>query len=249
MKKLIALLLITGLLVMLTGCGFLDKANDISDGLDDIGKIVDELEDLPGLDDEDESKPIISGNVFFPENYTDLLAKYGEFGYEHTTVNEEGESTLFSFHFVYEGTEEVNGVDTQVFTITKVENNETKVNKQWFDKDWTVVKVLEGEEILDEWSGIAVGMLGQIYVLKVQNSQMVVDGEGYLDEMYTLEEQEKESGPVGEMETYKIRDILNTTRTQGYIDVDGEKTFVLIRTGAESSKVMEELLVTHLAIR
>lgn len=249
MKKLIALFLVIALLSALTGCGSLGKAKDIKEGLDGIGKIIDELDDLPGIGDDDDDEPLFSGSVFLPENYIDLLAKYSEFGFEHTTVNEEEDSIIFSFHFVYEGSEEVDGVDTEAFTITKYENNETVVNKQWFDEDWQVVKVLQDEEVVDEWSGIPVGMLSQIYVLSVTNSQMVVDAEGYLEEMYTLDEQDKENSPVGEMETYKISDILNTTRTHGYIDVDGEKTIVLIRTGMQGSKASEELLVTHLAKR
>ncbi len=253
MKKLLALLLVTTMLVAFTGCGFLDKAKDIKEGLDDIGNIFDELEDLPGFidddDDEDDAKPIVSGDVYFPESYTDLLAKYSEFGFEHTTVDEAGASIIFSFHFVHEGTEEVDGVDTEVFTVTKVENNETEVNKQWFDEEWQIVKVLKGEEILDEWYGIPVGMFGQIYVLNLLNSQMVVDADGYLEEMYKLEEKGTESGSLGQMETYKISSFLRTIQIHGYMDVDGEKTIVLIRKGVEGSKASEEMLVTHLVAR
>jgi len=253
-KKFLAVFLVVGMLAtVLTGCSFLQKAKDISDNLDDI------VNDLPGNNDDDdddddpgnnEDESIFSGTVYYPEGWGDPLKLFSEFGYEWTDKTENG-SQLWSIHFVYQDSEEVDGVPTDIMQVTKVENGETVVETHWYNDEGNLVKAMAGEEEIDTWYAIPLTMLLSIYTNKVLLTSTVVAEDGILDAFgYTLEEKRTESSDVGQMSVYQIRSkLLPAIYIYGLVEKGGVQHFAKIRLEAPDSDIFEQVLVTAMETR
>lgn len=255
MRKLIALLVITGILAFAaTGCSYLKKAKDIKDNLDDIGDIIDDLGDLDDIIDDiddDGDQNVFSGTVYYPENSAELLRKFSEFGYEFTKQSEDGGTQFMSVHFVYEGSEDVDGVAADIFTVTMVEDDETVVERQWYDEDGRLVKAVKDGEEVDEWYAMPVGMYLGIYTGKVKLTTLVIDENGELETFsYSLEDKRSESSDVGKMEVYEIKSkLLQVAYIYGLVEGKGEKHFALIRSEVPGTEVFEQVVVTHMEFR
>lgn len=252
MRKLIALLLVTGILVFaLTGCGFLKTAKDIKDGLDDIGDIIGDPDDDDDDDEDEGAETVFSGTAYYPEDSKTILRDFSEFGYEVSGEDEDGNSQFWSIHYVYEGDEEVDGDAASVLTVTKVENGETLVETHWYNEDGRLVKAMKDGEEISDWEAITLGMFLGLYANKASLTTTVVDEDGKIKTFsYSLEDERSEGSDVGEMDVYEIKSkFVNVLHVYGLVEKAGDIYFVLLRSEVPGTDVFEQLLVTHMEFR
>lgn len=260
MKRLFVLFIVACLLALpLSGCNFQFDLNDNADS----GDIQDPSDDgdttEPGDSDDDTVNPgddgnsqkILDGNAFYPADYIDVLAKYKEFGYEWTTSNSTQTDTTY-FHYLYEGSEDVDGVAAEVYTVIHEQPAATKVEKQWYNSDWECIKVMVDGQVMP-WSEITMPNHVEHYVSLVKNAQWVFDEEGCINTLaYSLEEEGSgtQGSPVGSMEVYVLNSLdLPSSYSYGMTEIDGELIFALIRQGYTNSQDYEELRVTELVAK
>jgi len=254
LKKILAIImLVVLLLTTATGCGMLKKAKDFKDGIGDIIDNIDNNDpDNGDVDDPDDpgDVPIFTGQVFYPQSYKDVINKFQEFGYIWTSVDGDGNSSDWSIYYRVEGTEEVDGVETQVISVTKVEG-ETNHYKFWFDDELNCVKALANEEEIDVWNAAVLTMLIQTYVNYVLLTTAVVDEDGMIDTFArTLETERTEGSDLGNMDVYEFSSNFSTAiSTYGLIDFDGDLVYVLIKQSVEGSVAYEEMSLSHAVTR
>lgn len=255
MKKVLAMILVVGLLAFtVSGCGFLQKAKDIKDGLDDIGDVIEDIEDdiEDDIDDnDDDTDSVVDDPIYYPADFKELLAKYQEFGYKWNAVGEDGTTNNWSIHYLFEGTEEIDGVPTEIFTVTMVEYDETTVQKYWFNQDGECIKARADEQDIEVYSSAGFTMLTQLYVNYVYLTQGVLADDGTVDTFaYTLEDERSESSDLGDMDVYEFSSHFSPVIfTYGLMEIDGDLTFVYIKQTIPDSPVMEEMTVTHMVTR
>jgi hypothetical protein len=264
MKKILAIILLVGLLVATPGCGLLNKARDFKKGLDGISDVIDDLKDLDddledldedldekigddGDDVEDSSDdPIFSGEVFHPEDWTEVMNMFKEFGYVWVSVDENGVSSEWSIYYKDLGSEEVDGVTAQVVSVTKVEGG-TDTFKFWFDEEWECLRAEANGEDTGTWDAGVLSMLVQLYTNTVLLTTGVLDEDGTLDtSAFSLEDSRRESADVGSLEVYEISSkFTNFIYTYGLSEVNGQKIFATIKNSIKGSKASEEMRLTH----
>lgn len=245
MKKFFMLLLIANLLVLtLSGCGYSFQKGDTinNETADPAGT------DEPGCQD---TQKILKGNVFYPEAAQGLFAKYREFGFQWK-VSYDSFLEEWSVHYLYEGTEEVNGQATEVYTVTFAETGEEIVEKHWYNPQWDYIKgVINGQEV--ERGNVHLPTQIHSYVGMVLDSRTVFDSDGCIDPLvYKLDQGASgtQGSPLGTMEVYVLRRVTdNEIRTYGVNEIDGELIFTLIRFGEAGTDYLEELQITHLVAR
>lgn len=256
MKKFVALLLLFVFLVgTLSGCGLVKKfLPDVSDIIDNLPDGEDPDDEDPIDEDPDDEDPIegnvaVKGDIYYPEDWKDILSTFAEFGYSHTERSESGEESTWSIHYVSEGTEEYEGQETEVIKLTKVEGS-TDEYRLWFTSDWECVRIEENGEEAELWtSGILALLLG-IYENTITLTQMVLEKDGTIDtSSFKLENTSKESTELGSLDVYTFASLWTAfTYHYGFYE-DGDLYFALIRNGLKGSDQYTELKITHLNFR
>lgn len=263
MKKFFALFLALCLLALpVSGCNFQFDLNDVLDSGDVSGDDVDEPGDDTGepgdtdepgqTDDGDDSGAgavkILEGSAFFPQTVDEVMAKFQEFGFEWSSGTAD-QTSSWSFHFLYEGSEEVNGVPAEVYTTTYTESGVTTIEKHWYNADWECIQVMEDGEI-EPWPFVSLTNLIGHYVGFTVSAREVFDDNGSFDSnLYALDDQGSgtQGSPVGSMEVYVLRSLFFTDLdSYGVVEIDGEQYFALIRYGLSDDPVFEQVSVTHL---
>lgn len=253
MNKFLVLLLVACLLALpLSGCSFQFDLNDNADSGDDSQDPGDNG-DVPNDGDADESwgeytQKILAGDAFYPADYTQVLAKYKEFGYEWTVSSETQTDTVY-FHYLYEGSEEVDGVPAEVYIVTLEQAGEPYVEKHWYNSQWDCIKVMVDGQV-QSWPYFSMPTQVTHYVNLVLNAQMIFDEDGCIDTLvYSLEEEGTgtQGSPIGSMEVYVLSSLLyNDVYSYGVTEHDGGLVFALIRQGYSDTQDYEELKITEL---
>ena len=257
LKKLLAILLVIILVFVASGCGLLGKAKELKDGFD---QIADDLQDIISDDDNNDSNndddeddiPLFDAQVFYPEDWTDVLNRFSEFGYAWTTVTSAGETTNWSFYYLSEGRGEIDGADTEIIKVVKFENNETREFIFWYDDDWNCVKAMEGNQEKEIYEGSLLGFFTQLYVNHVALTKMVIRDDATIDSFsHTFVSVGSEGADLGQgNKAITLYEILSNyggiTYTYGLTEIDGILTYVLVRHQGDSS---EEMRFTHLVPR
>jgi len=264
LKKILALIVIAVMLITtVSGCGMLKKAKDIKDGLDGINDFVNDLEDQFGDDtddyddndddDDDDDSDVVSSvfahEVYYPQDSIAILEKFQEFGYSWEEKYEDGSENNFSLHYKSAGTEEVDGVSTEVFDVTHIEGEETDQYRIWFNGEWEPIKATHNGEEMEAWEGAVLTFALSIYSNYVQLTQTVVDVTGELDTFsYSLDEQTSEVNIFGLMDIYQFSSIFSPViTTYGLVDLDddGVQDFVMIKNIVKDSEHGWVMRVTH----
>ncbi len=257
-KAIVVLLLMAFVFSSLSGCGLIKKFVPMSGGDEPGGE--EPGGDEPGGDEPGGEEPsggdpggeepegdylAVEGVIYYPENWQDILTTLAEFGYTHKEIREDGEESVFSMHYVSQGTEEINGVEAEVIHLTKVEGGVDEF-RFWFDEDWNCLKAEQNGVEDSSWGAGALSILLQIYVNKVLLTQMVMATDGTIDtSSYKLEGQTSESSEIGQLEVYSFASQWTKVFSHYGFHRDGDLYFALIRSTLKDSKAMEELRVTH----
>lgn len=258
MKKTVALLLLFVFLIgTLSGCGLAKKfLPDVSDilpnGEDPNGEDPGD-EDPNGEDPNDEvpldGDAVVKGEIFYPEDWMDIVSTFAEFGYTYTERKEDGEVTTWSMHYVSEGTEEYDGQETEVIKLTQNESSVTEY-RLWYTSDWECVRIERDGEEIDLWNSPVLAMLLGIYDNTVAISQMVLQQDGTIDTAsFKLENTSKESTELGNLDVYTFASLWTAfTYDYGFYE-DGDLYFALIRNALKGTDQYTELRVTHMNVR
>lgn len=259
MKKTVAILLLFVLLVgTLSGCGLVKKLlPDVSDIIDELPIDKDPDDEDPNDEDPNDEDPndedpndgdvVVEGNIFYPADWKDILNRFAEFGFTHKEVRENGEESTWSFHYVSEGTEEIDGEETEVIKLTKVESS-TEEYRIWFTSDWECVKFQKNGEDQDTWNSSVLSMLLSIYENSLLLTQVVLTTDGTIDDpsAYKLDEVTKEDTELGSLDLYSFSSLWTKyTFHYGFYE-DGDLYSALIRNALEGSDSYTELRITHL---
>jgi len=248
MKKVVALLLLMVFLVAtLSGCGLIKKfipgdLDDLIPGGDPDGEDPDGED--PDGEDPNDGNAVVNGNIFYPQDWKDILNTFAEFGFTFKEVREDGEESTWSMFYVSQGIEEIDGVDAEVILLTKVEGS-TEESKIWYDSDWNCLK-LEVNGVEAETWGNPLNMLLQIYVNSVKLTQTTLSTDGTIDaSAYKLEETSSESTELGNLEVYSFASLWSKYVNHYGFCRDGDLYFALIRNTVKDSNVLAELRLTH----
>lgn len=273
MRKGLAIFLIMVLLsVTISGCGILEKIQDVAGKIiqenlnpedeptedpEDPGDPGDEPSDDPGDEPVDEpgddpgNGPLFSETVFFPWLSEEIYERFQEFGYIWTFVYEDGQVSDWAMYYKVEGQENVGGIDAEHVSVTHTEYDETNEYEYWFDADMNCLKVtVNGAETAPEDAPTIAVLLSNYANAVGLASGVIFEDATYDAENYSLEDQRAESmdlnGESVSMEVYEFLQASdNITSTYGLTKIGDELVYIYFKHYNNDTTAYELLNVTH----
>jgi hypothetical protein len=218
------------------------------DGDDDADTTEDEdSEEEAELNPDDESAnqaaDPVRGDYMVFDSSEQVLNTFRELGYEYINKNPGEEQTSWSFEYKYLGSETIDGVSTEHYQMTMVEDGETTVSEAWYDNTWTAVKYLDssGEQtgINAGFAGSNLTMMTQLYCTQIVLNISAYSTEGVLDE---LAYEQKDTGSKNmdfgfgntEVELQDIKYLYGgIVMHNGAAKLNGKKFYVILETETE----------------
>jgi hypothetical protein len=162
-----------------------EDANN-EDANNDYEESDDSSEEVLGSDVSETKEGTVLGEYISFESAANVFETFNEFGYEYVTKTAGEEPSSWSFAYKYLGSENINGVDTEHYQITMVEDGETQISEGWYDSSWSAVKYIDanGEQTGEtaSWAGSTLSMMTQMYCNQTAINLAIYSADGALDE-------------------------------------------------------------------
>lgn len=186
---------------------------------------------------------LVLGDYMVFDSAEQVLATFRDFGYEYINRNPGEEQTSWSFEYQYLGNETIDGVSTEHYKMTMVEDGETKVSEAWYDNTWSAVKYLDssGEQtgMNASFAGSNLTMMSQLYCTQIVLNISAYSTEGVLDELaYELKDVGSENMDFGYGNTkVELQDIKylygGIVMHNGAAKLNDKKFYVILETETE----------------
>lgn len=194
-------------------------------------------------DTEDQAVDLVRGDYLVFDSAEQVLKTFRDFGYEYINRNPGEEQTSWSFEYKYLGSETIDGVSTEHYQMTMIEDGETTVTEAWYDNTWTAVKYLDssGEQtgINASFAESNLTMMSQLYCTQIVLNISAYSTEGVLDELaYEQKDAGSENMDFGfgntEVELQDIKYLYGgIVMHNGAAKLNDKKFYVILETETE----------------